>query len=330
MSGTKQLEQTIVGKHPGEDDADAQRFFNQKIVLPVVQAMRNTMNQLTGDFLSVNSDTRIDVRYGLILVDASAANVTVTLRPPSESHRQYTIVKTDASAHTVLIRVIDGSLMSGQAVLGLTLQWDTTTLVSDDTKYVAMTGPPAWFAVLSPDVTGSLDNNKVVQLQNRPLAATAPVIYQLIRSLDGTGWAPAYEGYPEATGSVTFSLGAGSVDAVAFTVPASPTGIGRYVLQRVFIRLTAALGGADTGTVAVRAGSTVGGNDYVTDQTVDKTTPVGTILTLSAATRGTAMLVANVYEASLAAGDTVNLRATTTGTITAGSATAYVYGAFLP
>jgi hypothetical protein len=179
-------------------------------------------------------------------------------------------------------------------------------------------------------VTGAIGANTVVRLQGRALASTAPAIYQLIRSLDGLTWTPAYEGYPEAAGSVTFSLGAGSVDAVCFTVPASPTGIGRFVLQRVLVRLTTALGGADTGTVNVRVGSTVGGNEFNTDQPVVAATPVGTILTLSAATRGSAMLVANLYEASLAAGATVNLRATTTGTITAGSAMANVYGAFLP
>ncbi len=329
MSGTKRLSQTIIGKSPGEDDEAAKRFYNQKLLIPVLQGVRNIVNQLCGDFLLVTSSTTIGPEIGLILVDASAGQVTLTLPKASDSHRQYQIVKTDASANAVII-LGGGQSISGESFGALLTQWDGVTLASDDTQYVITAGPPAPAAILGPDVTGNLQDNTVVQFQNRPFAATAPAIYQLIRSLDGSTWAPAYEGYPEAKGSVTFSLGAGSVDAVCFTVPASPTGIGRFVLQRTFTRLTTALGAADTGTVALRVGSTVGGNEFSTDQTVDKTTPVGTIVNLSGASRGASMLVANVYEASLAAGATVNLRATTTGTITAGSATCYVYGAFLP
>jgi hypothetical protein len=83
--------------------------------------------------------------------------------------------------------------------------------------------------------------------------------------------------------------------------------------------------------VLVRVGTTLGGNDIGTDQLVDKTTPVGTIFSgLSIATRGSAMLVANGYELAMAAGAKIYARAATTGTITAGAATLYVYGAFHP
>jgi hypothetical protein len=332
VSGTEQVQQTIIGKHPGEDDAEAQRFYNQKIVTPVVLAMRNTLNQLTGAVFTVTEDSVILVKYGLILADASNGAIVLELRPPAESHRGYEIVKTDGTANSVTIRVVDGSLISGNGDFVLVTQWDAVQLASDTDQYVVTSGPPAQAAVLGPDVTGSLDTNKVVAFQNRAFASTAPLLYQLIRSLDGATWAPAYEGYPEATALVTFpTTGGPAVNAVAFTVPASPTGAGRFVLQRVYVRLETAMGGGDTGTVNVRVGSTVGGNEFATDQPVVAATTVGTIFSgLSAATRGASLLVANLYEGAMAAGATVNITATLTGVGTAGSCRAYVFGAFLP
>jgi hypothetical protein len=292
----------------------------QRTCHPVLLGARNLVNALAqASVESLVASATLDPKTDVALVSAALGPVTVTLAPAQLWERRVIIIKTDATANAVTISGV-------VTALALSVQYAAAEVASDGDFYY----PVGASAALAGDVTGAIWANTVVKLQNRALVSTAPAIYQLIRSLDGSTWAPAYEGYPEASGSVTFSLGAGSVDAVAFTVPASPTGIGRFVLQRVLVRLTTALGGADTGTVAVRVGSTVGGNEFNTDQTVNNATPAGTILTLSAATRGASILVANLYEASLAAGATVNLRATTTGTITAGSATAYVYGAFLP
>lgn len=327
MSGTKQLEQTIVGKSPGQDDAVATKFFNEKIVLPVVQSMRNTMNQLTGDVFTVTESSVVAVKYGLILADASDGAIVLQLRPPAESHRGYEIVKVDGTLNSVTVEAIDGSLISGAASVVLGSQWAAVSLASDADKYVKVSGS----VDLSPDVTGPSDNNTVVAFQRRAFAATAPAKYEVIGSQDGATWQPRKEGmpsFPDVT--TTFSLSAASVDSVAATIPASPTGGGRFVIMRVYVRLSTVLGVADTGTVAVRVGTTVGGNDIATDQTVNNASTVGLISGLSRASRGTALLVANNYEASVAAGSTINVRATTTGTITAGACTTYVFGAWVP
>jgi hypothetical protein len=90
------------------------------------------------------------------------------------------------------------------------------------------------------------------------------------------------EGFPSGPPIVlTFPLSTGSADATVFTVPAAPSGAGRFTLQRVEVRLSTPLGASDTGTVLVRVGTTLGGNDIGTDQLVDKTTPVGTIFSTS-------------------------------------------------
>lgn len=237
-------------------------------------------------------------------------------------------VKNTSSANTVTIVTQSGTLIDTASSLTLSAGAFAWVYSNGQTWRQALTSGTI---TLAGDVTGPAGSNTVVKLQNRSLAATAPAVYQLLRSLDGSTWQPSYEGYPEASAVTTFSLSAGNVDTVVFTVPASPTGNGRFVLQRVHVRLTTALGVADTGTVAVRVGTSVGGNDIATDQTINNASAVGIVFSgLSIATRGSAMLAANGYELSMAAGATVNVRATTTGTITAGACTAYVYGAFLP
>lgn len=311
------LKQAVSTRTPEQDT-----FLDwlQRTAHPVLSGVRDLVNALAqAKVQALTSSTTLDSRTDVALVNASSGPVTVTLAAPALWERRVIIIKTDATANAVTISGV-------VTALALSVQYAAAEVASDGDFYY----PVGASAALAGDVTGAIGANTVVRLQNRAMASTAPAIYQLIRSLDGLTWTPAYEGYPEASASVTFSLSAGSVDAVVFTVPASPTGPGRFVLQRVLVRLTTALGVADTGTVAVRVGSTVGGNEFNTDQPVAAATTAGTILTLSAATRGASLLVANLYEASLAAGATVNLRATTTGTITAGSATCYVYGAFLP
>lgn len=186
--------------------------------------------------------------------------------------------------------------------------------------------------VLSGDVTGPGLDNTVTAIQGRPVSPAAPAKYAVLGSQDGTSWTPRAEGMPSAPDvTLTFPLAAGSADATVFTVPATPTGAGRFTLQRVEVRLSTALGASDTGTVAVRVGTTLGGNDIGTDQTITNATAQGVIFSgLSIATRGSAMLVANGYELSMAAGAQIFMRATTTGTITKGACTAYVYGAWHP
>lgn len=135
---------------------------------------------------------------------------------------------------------------------------------------------------------------------------------------------------PIATATVTFSTTTGNVDAVVFTIPSSPSGSARFILSRILVRTTG-IGGSDTGTVGITVGTTTGGNDIITSQTINNATTTSVIAGLSIATLGTAMTAANGYELVMAAGDTVNLRAATTGTVSASkTATAYVYGYYLP
>lgn len=134
---------------------------------------------------------------------------------------------------------------------------------------------------------------------------------------------------PVGSGTIVFPTTAGSADATAFTVPASPTGAGRFLLTIVLVRETVLIVGS--GTVALRVGTTTGGNELMTDQVVSSATTVGTIVGgQDLATLGLSLIAGNGYSVILPAGTAVKIRATTTGTLSAGQATLYVYGSYIP
>lgn len=307
----------VSGRAP--DEKTTQDWL-QRTAHPVLQALRELTNGLAQNTVqTVTTTTQLDPRTDVVLADASAGPITVT--PPTAAlwERRIIVIKTDASVNAVTVVGINTAT--------LTTQYAGAEMVCDGGTFYAVEfgGVPS----LGPDVTGAPDNNTVVAFQHRAFASTAPAKYQLIRSPDGATWAPSYEGFPAASGLLTYSLTAGNVDLLVFTVPASPTGSGRFVIQRAYARVNAAIVG--TGTVAVRVGTSAGDNSIGSDQTASSATTAGTIFSgLAIASRGSAVLVANSYEASLAAGATIYARAATTGTISAGSCDIYIYGAFLP
>lgn len=148
-------------------------------------------------------------------------------------------------------------------------------------------------------------------------------------SAGATGSAGPDGNQPVGFAAVIFPTTAGTADATGFVVPASPTGNGRFLLTLSLPRVITAIVG--TGTVNLRVGITTGGQEIVTDQAITSATAVGTIVGgQSLATLGASMLAANAYTLALNAGDSVKIRATTTGTLSAGAATLYVYGVYLP
>lgn len=134
---------------------------------------------------------------------------------------------------------------------------------------------------------------------------------------------------PCGSASITFSTSTATFDAVAFTVPSSPTGAGRFLLTLVMLRLDQQIVGS--ASVGMRVGSTVGGLQFVTNQSINSGTALGQVSGgLNLTTLGSHFSASYGYTALLSAGDTVNFRASTTGTLSAGAATCYTYGAFLP
>lgn len=126
--------------------------------------------------------------------------------------------------------------------------------------------------------------------------------------------------------TLTFSTAAGTVDVNPYTVPANPTGPARCSLTMLKVRLESAITGG--GTVVIRAGTSVGGNDLLVDSAAwTSATAVGTEVGVSIADLGTGFPASTGYIAELAAGASINVRATTGGGgISGGAAKVYVYG----
>lgn len=117
-----------------------------------------------------------------------------------------------------------------------------------------------------------------------------------------------------AVAETTVTLPASSsADTVIYTVPSTPSGAGRLLVTAILIRVDTALVG--TGNVVIRMGTSVGGNELLLDNTIDSSDTVGSIVGRALADYGGSVPAAQAYTALLDAGNTVNLRATATGTI---------------
>jgi hypothetical protein len=133
---------------------------------------------------------------------------------------------------------------------------------------------------------------------------------------------------PVATVASTFSTTAGNVDATVYTIPASPSGAGRFVLSVPRVRLNTAIVG--TGNVTVTVGIAAGGTEYVLAVVLNNATAVGIVAGLALSTYGTALLIGNGYQVDLAAGATITVRWATAGTISAGAGEVAVFGQTIP
>lgn len=134
---------------------------------------------------------------------------------------------------------------------------------------------------------------------------------------------------PVAILEVPFGTTNPTTNDVSMTVPASPTGNGRFVLE-TFEVWSDGIGASDAGTVTLTMGASSGSNEYMLAQAITSATPSGIQGGLALASTGTSMLINNGYRAQLAAGAAIHLTAVTSvGTVSAGKkARAYIYGTF--
>jgi len=127
------------------------------------------------------------------------------------------------------------------------------------------------------------------------------------------------------TSRITFSPGTRSVNI--YTVPALPTGNGRFVLTRCIARLSGALIGS--GFVTISIGSTSGGTQVILPFIVNSSTSLGVVAGEAVATLGANMTTANAYEAVYAASQSFYANITASGIVTDGYIDIYMYGLFL-
>lgn len=78
---------------------------------------------------AVSADTTVRVIDEVLLVDATAANRTITLISAVATPNRYTIKKTDASVNTVTIDGAGSETIDGAATKVLTAQWESVTVI---------------------------------------------------------------------------------------------------------------------------------------------------------------------------------------------------------
>lgn len=266
--------------------------------------------------------------------DPTAATFTVFLPDANASDSGTIVVANDsASTNGITVQPLNTTCtINGTTSASISLARGALTLQPDaaSNNWIVASAASVGTVSLAGDVTGTTAASTVAKIQGRSVSSSAPAIYQVLASLDGSTWAPAYSTQPIASSVLTFSTSAGTADTTVFTVPASPSGTNRLTLVFVEIRLSTAITGG--GTVVLRAGTSTGGNDLLVDSSSwTSATAAGTVYGNSIADLGTAHTAAHRYWAFLDAGATIKVRATTGGGgISGGAATCYVYGAFAP
>lgn len=74
----------------------------------------------------------------VLKVDASGAGVTVNLPSAAPNPVTYTVIKSDSSGNTVTIDPAGGETINGSATRVLSAQWETVTLRSDGSNWIAI------------------------------------------------------------------------------------------------------------------------------------------------------------------------------------------------
>lgn len=121
----------------------------------------------------------------------------------------------------------------------------------------------------------------------------------------------------------TISLSAGNQDTTAYTVPVNSS----LIVSSIFIKLTTAVVG--TGSVAVISGTTLGGSELTVSKSVNSSSAIGVISGLNIDSLGSTLLPGNGFITELPATTNIYVRCTTTGSITSGSISVYIYGSLL-
>ena len=110
-----------------EGGADERLNFE---VLPVVRAMRESVNQLSGELATVTTSGTLNDTIGWLLVDATAGPITVTLPLASAVYRPIVVMKVDASANAVTVQGQSPSTVNG-GTLSIGTQYAGRMIMSD-------------------------------------------------------------------------------------------------------------------------------------------------------------------------------------------------------
>ncbi len=122
-----------------------------------------------------------------------------------------------------------------------------------------------------------------------------------------------------------------TANTIIDTRPASPSGINRWKLVSIDLRLKTAITGGGTPSATISIGSTSGGTEIVITQSVTSSTPVGTIVGgFQLTSLGSDMSQGTGFEAMYPASQNIYANVVETGTPSTGTVTAYLLWQELP
>ena len=85
---------------------------------------------------TLSSNTTLDTSHHVILVDATSAEVTLTLpNATTTSARQYMIKKKDSSSNAVVVSASNSQTIDGQASTSFNTQYEAIMVVSDGSNW---------------------------------------------------------------------------------------------------------------------------------------------------------------------------------------------------
>jgi hypothetical protein len=156
----------------------------------------------------------------------------------------------------------------------------------------------------------------IVTLQTRAIASTAPLNGQVyVYNSGASEWQPGSGLYVARDVTCTGVLTAGpQSNTTVYTVPASPSGNGRFIFTAIILRLNTALVGG--GSNALTVGTAASGTQFLISKTINSATAEGTIYGLTLADLGASMVSADGYNATLAANTNIIVSLAVTGTVT--------------
>lgn len=164
-------------------------------------------------------------------------------------------------------------------------------------------------------------------------SATAPTSGQILVASSSTAaaWADPGTGTALVTVAVDVDLTT-TANTVIDTRPASPSGINRWKLMSIDLRVKVEVtGSSGSPSSVISIGSTSGGQEIVLDQTVLPATSIGTIVGgFSLASLGTDMSQVNGFEAMYPASQAIYANVTQTDSPDTGTVTAYLLWQGLP
>ena len=206
----------------------------------------------------------------------------------------------------------------------------TTVVAGDRILQPGGSAPGPYVATSATTATLSNTGADAVVLNKRVNVGSATYIQTAATGAGTAVFAPISR---TLTTSVDVDLITASNDVVtAYTLPATPTGAGRWVLRRALARVKVIPTGTGTPSNTFRLGSTSGGQEILLDFVVDSTATVGLISAGQALlSLGADMVAANGFEAVYAAGQAFYIKRTKGGTtVTGGAITLYLYFDGLP